>query len=67
MHTPFPPVEQRAREFIGHVLSLELQRVDEAEKARWRALRNDSYLKIALQQSTLNVADSIVSIETRPS
>jgi hypothetical protein len=64
----FPPVEQRTREFIDHVLSLDSHGIDEAEKARWPALRKDVRLKIPLQQSTSNIADSIVSmIETKSS
>jgi hypothetical protein len=64
----FPPIEQRTREFIDHILSLDSHRIDEAEKARWRALRKDVLLKIPLQQSTSNIADSILSmIETKSS
>src|SRR5438067_10969756 len=58
----FPPVEQRAREFIEHILSLEPDKIDQVEQARWRALTNNVHLKIPLQQSTSNIAESIVAV-----
>jgi hypothetical protein len=58
----FPPVQQRAREFIHHILSLEHDKIDLAEKARWRALIDNVRLKIPLQQSTSNIAESIVTV-----
>jgi len=58
----FPAVEQRTLEFIEHILSFGPDRIDPAEQARWRKLRIDTRVKIPLQQSTSNVAESIVSV-----
>jgi len=58
----FPPVERRTREFIEHILSFGPDRIAPAGQARWRKLRNDTRVKIPLQQSTSNVAESIVSV-----
>jgi hypothetical protein len=58
----FPPVEQRTREFIEHILSFGPDRIEPAEQGRWRKLRGDTRVKISLQQSTSNIAESIVSV-----
>src|SRR5207244_12101827 len=57
----FPPVERRTREFIEHILSFGPDRIAPAGQARWRQLRNATRVKVPLQQSTSNVAESIVS------
>jgi len=57
----FPPVAQRAREVIDHILLLEPHSIDQAERTRWHGLRNDLRVKIPLQQNTSNVAEPIVS------
>ena len=56
----FPPVAQRAQEFIDHILSLEPTKIDEAERKKWFALKKDVRVKIPLQQNTSNVAEPII-------
>src|SRR5437867_7444048 len=45
----FPPIEQRTREFIDHILSFGPDKIDPAEHARWRRLSNDIRVNIPLQ------------------
>jgi hypothetical protein len=55
-HLLFPPVAQRAREFIEHILTNSRLSVKEGELALWKKLKAALEADLPLQQNTSNTA-----------
>lgn len=61
MDVLFPPVAQRAREFIEHILTQFTGNVPERERRLWEVMKSDVKEGVSLQQNTSNVAEPIIS------
>jgi hypothetical protein len=64
MEEMLPPIIDRSKRFMAHLLALEWQDIPPTELQKWRDMQDKRFVFRHLAQSTLNIADSqIASVE----